>query len=175
MYQAKSKTNIYVVTVWWTHRHIAHFQSCLLPTVILMEAGHSSLLEEFLPGRVRRWKNLWLQEALFMQNSRCERVGQSMQGWESKRQEHHQIWESFSMNRDGRHWSWRTCNDKTWLAGLINILCGRRVIKWITFPLHLEPSHAHSGNSQHCSCHFRKCLWVGHCSVQKGTGLLQPM
>lgn len=77
-----------------------------------------------------------------MQNSRCERVGQSTQGWESKRQEHHQIWESFSMNRDGRHWSWRTCNDKTWLAGLINILCGRRVIKWITFPLHLEPSHA---------------------------------
>lgn len=32
-----------------------------------------------------------------MQNSRCERAGQSIQGWESKRQEHHRIREPFSM------------------------------------------------------------------------------
>lgn len=45
-------------------------------------------------------------------------------------------------DRDAGHWGWRICNDKTRLAGLINIPCGRRVIKWITFPLHLEPSRA---------------------------------
>lgn len=77
-----------------------------------------------------------------MQNSRCERGGQSTQGWESQGQEHHQIWELFSMNRDARYCSWRICNDKTWLAGLINILCRRRMIQCITFPLQLEPSHA---------------------------------
>lgn len=59
MYQAKSKIKIYVATAWWAHRNIEHFQSCLLPTVILTEAGHSPLLEEFLPGRVGGWKKLW--------------------------------------------------------------------------------------------------------------------
>lgn len=140
MYQAKSKIKIYVVTVWWTHRDIAHFQSCLFTN----SNSHGSRTQPSVRGIPAR-KGGKMKEVVVMgglQNSRPGRVGQSTQGWESKRQEHHQMWESFSMNRDDRHWSWGIYNDKTWLAGLINTLCGRRAIKWITFPPYLEPSHA---------------------------------
>lgn len=49
-------------------------------------------------------------------------------------------------DRDTKHWSWRACNDKTWLAGIISILYERKVIKYVSFPLcsadppsHTEP------------------------------------
>lgn len=47
-------------------------------------------------------------------------------------------------DRDTRHWSWRACNDKTWLAGLISIPYRRRVIKCIAFPLHSSDPPAHA-------------------------------